>query len=473
MAADPTGCSSCTGVPVASAEFDARTFGAVGDGKTIDTGAIQKAIGAAFAAGGGLVVLQGGQFLTGRISLQSRVYLDVRPDAVLKGSWDPADYPVKSNEWVVVSAVGATSTGIVGGGVLDGQALPGFLLSYVRSEDQLQPVRWTEPSFNCTGECRPRLVEFEQCDDVLVRDVTLQNSADWTSRYFNSTNVLVHNITVHGDLRWPNNDGIDPDSSENVTISNSTVHTGDDGVCLKSTCGARPLRNVLVQGMEIRSRSAAVKLGSSTCADMADILVREVRVLAGSNRGIGVQHRDAGNITNLEFRDIVVEGTELQPSKWWGIGEALWVTSIPREEGRPVGRIDGVRFVRVTSAGAVNGALFSSRTATPLAGLRLVNVSLTLVGPARPRMGVAYSQIARDYRPEPSGVPGVVPWVPPGAYLEHATGAVFDGVTLTSRSDLPRLPGAPAPAFGPCINGTTDSLQSLERHRVVCSVQVQ
>ena len=164
----------------------------------------------------------------------------------------------------------ATETGIVGGGVIDGQATTKFFKSYNRSLDQLEPLKWTGPPYNCsaaTMECRPRLVVFERCSRVLVRDVTLQNSPDWTSTYSGCENVLIDNVTVLGDYRWPNNDGIDPDSTLNMTISNSWIDVGDDAICPKARTGCKAgvqgscykhgLSNLLVVNNVARSRSVS------------------------------------------------------------------------------------------------------------------------------------------------------------------------------------------------------------------------
>lgn len=467
-AADPTGCSSCTGVPLRNEEFNVSAYGAKGDGVTMNTAAITNAIAAAAQAGGGRVTMSGGHFLSGQLQLASGVYLDIRPDAVLMASPNPRDYPSDPSSWVVILGVGIQNTGIIGGGTVDGQNLPLYLSYYSRADEQLHPVMWTGPTHdNCTGECRPRLVQFIECDNVLVRDVTLQNSPDWTSHYFNSTNILVTNVTVHGDERWPNNDGIDPDSSENVTISNCSVRTGDDGICLKSTCGARPLRNVLVQGVDVRSRSSGIKFGSSTCANMEDILVREVRVLAGSNRGIGIQQRDAGNLTNIEFRDVLIEGTNMHPFKWWGDGDSIWVTSLPREAGGIVGSISGLRFVRVHSRASNNGVLISSRSGMPIRGLSMSNVSFTVVPPPPPRNGVEYATVGHDYRPS-AIKPDIIPAPVDGIYLEHVEDAVISGVNLSFELGY-SLPGSQLPQWGSCVNGTADSMESLSLSGETCT----
>ena len=88
------------------------------------------------------------------------------------------------------------------------------------------------------------------------------------------TDVHVKNVTVHGDERWPNNDGIDLDSCQHVVVEDSTIDTADDGVCIKGA--AAETRNITVRRMRIRSRSSAIKFGSNCPMAMTDLLFEDV-----------------------------------------------------------------------------------------------------------------------------------------------------------------------------------------------------
>jgi hypothetical protein len=229
----------------------------------------------------------------------------------------------------------------------------------------------------------------------------------------------------------------------------------------------RDLRNVLVEGIDVRSRSSGIKFGSSTCTNMEDILVREVRVLAGSNRGIGIQHRDEGNLTNIEFRDIIIEGTTMHPYKWWGDGDSVWVTTVPRGPTSAVGSINGLRFVRVHSMASNNGVLISSRSGTPIRNFSMTNVSFAVVPPTPPRNGVAYAVIGRDYRP--SGIePSIVPAPVNGLFLEHVEQATITNIALSFNKGY-TLPGSQEPQWAGCLSGTSDSLQTLTISGQTCT----
>ncbi len=116
-------------------------------------------------------------------------------------------------------------------------------------------------------------------------------------------------------LNFSLTDGIDPDSSVNVTIQNSSIDVGDDGICFKSTAGYGPLQNILVKDCIVRSRSSAIKFGSGTEEHMTNITVDNVFIW-DSNRGIGIQHRDNGSIWDVTLKNIVIDGVSYQPKRW-------------------------------------------------------------------------------------------------------------------------------------------------------------
>jgi len=257
----------------------------------------------------------------------------------------------------------------------------------------------------------------------------------------------VDNVTVFGDYRWPNNDGIDPDSSINVTIRNSVIDTGDDAICPKSSAGWGPLRNLLIQNCQARSRSSAFKIGSATREDMSDILVQDFFVW-DSNRGLAIQHRDQGNIDNVVFERVLIDGTSYQPFAWWGDGEAIWLTSVPRTVDSPQpGTISNIRYVNVT-ARAENGVVLSARNASAVSNVALVNVALHLTAwrPRRPQL--VYEQPELDYRPgqQPERV---VESKVDAVYVDNVVGMSLTNVVVQLDGKGPTL----QTAWGECVGG--------------------
>jgi hypothetical protein len=164
-----------------------------------------------------------------------------------------------------------------------------------------------------------------------------------------------------------------------------------------------------------------------------------------SNRAIGIQHRDAGNVYNAEFRDIMIEGTSFGPMNWWGASEPMWITSVVRVVGAPVGRIFNITFINITAHRCENGAFFSSRTPTPINGIVLDNVHINIASWRPQRQGIVYTQPEHDYRP--SGIPPqVVPFNVDGLYFEQVNNVRVSQSSVSFA--MPRMSW-----WGKCVGG--------------------
>ena len=115
-----------------------------------------------------------------------------------------------------------------------------------------------------------------------------------------TTNTLVERVTVRGDWLYPNNDGIDPQSGENITIQDCDVDVADDGVCPKDSAEFGPLTNVTVRRTRIRSKSHAIKFGSNTDMAMAHMVFDDIDI-HDSNEGLSIQQRSGGDIFDITF----------------------------------------------------------------------------------------------------------------------------------------------------------------------------
>jgi polygalacturonase len=155
---------------------------------------------------------------------------------------------------------------------------------------------------------------------VIVRDITFRGSPDWTLHVLNCTYVHVYNWTQIGDHRWPNNDGLDIESSSHVLVERSRISTGDDGVCIKGSAPGAPVFNVTVRACTISSRSSAVKFGSNCGVPIHSLLFEDLFIF-DSNRALALQTRDGGDVYDVTFRRIVINATRFWPSSWWGDGE--------------------------------------------------------------------------------------------------------------------------------------------------------
>ena len=215
--------------------FDITAYGAIGDGQTVNTVAINAAVVASNAyykstGQPGTTLVPEGVFVSGQIELLSGVTLSVSSTGRLLGSFNVSDYPVNPAAWAFLYSNGATDITICGGGVVDGN-----YRRWIGGFDAVNDEYIYTPWPGCSGECRPRLAILSNSQRVVVANVTFLGSADWTFQLLNCSGVHIYNWTQHGDERWPNNDGIDIDSSSNVLLEDSNIDTADDGVCIKGS----------------------------------------------------------------------------------------------------------------------------------------------------------------------------------------------------------------------------------------------
>lgn len=326
--------------PVPNRVFDVRDHEAIGDGYANDTAALQAAIDACAAAGGGQVLVSGARcYRTGTIYLRDRVQLYLDDQAMLQASLDQSHYA----EPVLIVADGATGVSVAGTGSIDGRSQD-FMKAW-NDTSGWGPWEYTPASW------RPKMFEFRACTDVTVRDITFGNAPQWGLHLMGCDHVLVEQLTVRNNLEVPNCDGVDIDRSRDVEVSHCRLWAGDDSVVVKASKNPAgrdfgSTDGVHVHDCELTSQSAALKVGTETNADISNVLF-ELCTVHSSNRACSIQLRDSGNVSGVTFRGITFDSRYFS-DPWWGHGEALSVTAIPRTAGAPIGTISDVRFERIT-----------------------------------------------------------------------------------------------------------------------------
>jgi hypothetical protein len=330
--------------------FNIKDFGAVGDGKTDDARAMQQALDACAAAGGGRVLVPAGStFLAGPFNLKSHVELYVEAGASVLANPDPAVYQKSafratvSEGTIWIGGENLEQVTIDGGGTIDGNGIA-FMGPKAEDAYELKPFKLVDP--------RPHLLTLVGVKHLRLRNLTIGNSAYWTIHLAGCDDVAISDLSVLNSLRVRNSDGIDLDHSKNVRITNCYIESGDDCICLKNRREYEEFgacENITVTGCTMTSRSCAIKLGSENIDTIRHVVFNNC-IIRASNRGVGIQNRDEGSVSDVLFSNILIE-SHLFSDVWWGKAEPIYVTAYRRAAS---GGIDAnPRFAKGQTEGKV------------------------------------------------------------------------------------------------------------------------
>lgn len=357
-------------------EFNVRDYGAVGDGVTADHAAIQRAIDEAAASGGrARVLVPGGRrYLIGSLTLRGGIEFHLADDAHLLASAELADYGLAAppdgdvnpvaHTLGLLSADGGEGLSITGTGTIDGRSQR-FMTDSV--DEWRVPQRW-----------RPRVFLLSRIRGLEISGITIRHSPSWTVHLLGCEDVLVDRLTIENELDVPNCDGINPDHCRRVEISNCTIRAGDDAIVVKTSRrggGYGPTEHILVRDCVLESQSAAIKVGSESVEDLRHLRFERCRIKSGC-RGLCIQLRDEGSISDVEFNDIAFTA-RYHSDSWWGLGEGISFTAIPREAGSALGRIEGVR-VRNVAGRAENSLRVAGTAASRIRDVLFEQVEVTV-----------------------------------------------------------------------------------------------
>lgn len=314
-------------------KFSIVDFGAVKGDKEKTSDAITKAIAKASKAGGGTVVIPEGEWLTKKIHFKSNVNLFLSKGAVLLFSEDPKDYlPAVNSTWEgyecynyspLIYAYKCKNIAITGEGELKAKmdvwkqwfARPKahmeslkrlyYLASYNKPMKERQMV-------NDTANFRPHFIQFNRCENIVMDGVTITNSPFWTIHPFLSKDVVLRNLKVYA--HGHNNDGVDPEMSQNMLIENCVFDQGDDAIAIKSGSNQdgwrlnTPSKNIVMRNCLVKNGHQLVAIGSELSGGIENVFIDNCTVAEGAKLNhllfIKTNERRGGFVNNIYMTNV-------------------------------------------------------------------------------------------------------------------------------------------------------------------------
>jgi len=324
--------------------------------------------------------------------MKDNVELHLEPGALVRMSRDPKDWP--KGEKALVNAKHARNFAITGAGTFDGAATWAWepvkrVDIDIAPEQEIARRSGVEMSrYYRIGEVQKYLFVLVDSQDIRVEGVTIKNAPLWNVRLQDCDRVWIRGVSVLSDLeRGVNSDGIDIVSSSNVTISDSTIITGDDAICLKtdrwdSKDGpVRPTENILVNNCILGSSSTPMMIGTETYADIRHVIFSNI-VVRDSNKVFGINVQDGGVVSDVRFSNVTFE-TQRRHWNWWGNAELLKFVLRKRS---PESRLGGIEHITVDGAqGIARGtSVVMGHAEKPLKDIVVSNVHVRMLAENKP-----------------------------------------------------------------------------------------
>ncbi len=400
-----------TGLKIDGSVYNIINFGAKGDGRTVNTAAINEAIRQCNKNGGGTILVPAGIFVSGTIELLSNTNFHLEAGSVILGSKDTLDYKQNPNplfdegynRYGLIHADRSVNISITGEGEINGNGTyfmngldkphlgHDFERKYTRQGNSFMKAGSIFEDGPVSYNFRPGLmIQMQYCQDIHITDVKLKDAPEWTVRLADCDEVVVKGITIDNNQLIPNSDGIHCTNSRNVRISDAHIHTGDDCIIVsgfgeQAQNGGSDHRvsignktgfaeNVTVDNCILSSRSACIRIGYGY-HPIRNLVFSNI-VMYDSNRGIGIFSRDKSSIENVLFSNIIIH-TRLHSGHWWGKGEPIHISAVKDSKDGNAGKIDNIRFVNV-SAFSETGIVVYGSAGSIISNLLFDHVQLTI-----------------------------------------------------------------------------------------------
>jgi len=439
--------------PLVKQVIDVRDYGAVGDGITLDTDAINAAIQVCANEGGGIVCFLDGVYLSGSLHLKSNVTLQIDHDAILRGTRDMTKYdPREYNPWgeyqdssqsymhhSLIWGENISNVGILGPGLIDGN--DAFEPWPIINRTIPPPFGWLLSTIcyqinDTIFQRGAKPVAFKSCTNILIKDITITHSPDETIFIAGCNNVLIEGFTAQ-EVRV---DGIDPICCHNVTITNCEINSLDDAIAIKSSYVLgykRSCENITVKNCFLCTFINALKIGTESVGDFKHIIYHDCIIYNSpylpSFAGISILSIDGGTIDGVTASNIIMRNVNYPI--FIRLGDRLRTP-----EHATIGTIQNISLHNIAATGAKRFSTITGLPDHPVGeNINLSNISIICKGGGRRLF--TYRRVPE--RRESNGIypdpPYLFPGVPPayGFFCRHIRGLTFKNVYLGfQRPDL-------------------------------------
>lgn len=342
--------------------FSITDYGAIGDGKTMNTAAFQKAFDTVAQDGGGTLAVPAGRFLTGPLVLTNNVNLQLAKDSVLLISDDLATYPSDGKAYqTCIAATDVHDLEISGEGTIDGQGT----------------AWWAAFEANNAMLHRPYLIRFDHCTRVKIAGITLMNSPMFHLVPNRCTDVTIQGITITAPANAHNTDGIDP-SGSNFLIDGCKIDTGDDNIAVKPS-GTEKNQNFTVTHCHF-GHGHGLSIGSGTNGGIENMIVSDctfnetdagIRIKTARGRGGLVQNVTYDHLTMTKVKNpvVIVDYYPKTPKT---------PTEDPAQPVTPLTpTFAAIMISNVTSTGSPSAGTIWGLPEMPITGITFNNVHIT------------------------------------------------------------------------------------------------
>jgi hypothetical protein len=386
-------------------QYSITAYGAVANSGTTCTRALQAAVDACNANGGGDIIIPEGVFIIGTVHLKSNVHLYLQSGAILRGSPNLNDYElnVPDSSFNAVHrgmffTENAENINITGEGRIDGNGELFFETHIAKRLDTLT-TRYSRQKNNFRhvnaglgdGPIQPKerpyqMFVFSNCRRVSVKGIFITSSPFWCMLFADCDGVHVNDIHLWNNMLIPNGDGIDVASCTNVIIDGCDIRAGDDALAIIGynhhfeVPGFKHLKhfsgNIIISNCNLQSNSSGIRIGFLDQNTVENVMVSNVNI-TNSSRGIGIFLRDEGSLKNIIFSNMYIQ-TRIPTGDWWGNGEPIHISAIRGKANVTLGKIENIQFNNIICKGEA-GMLVYGTDESIIHNVSFKNITFELV----------------------------------------------------------------------------------------------